>query len=295
MTISSMTGFGRADGEHEADHWAWEIRSVNGRNLDTRCRLPAGCEGLEQEVRKRLSARFKRGSIQINLHLKRHNGKTEIAINEEALAQVLSAMKDLSAKIDAQKPSLDGIMALKGIVETREPEESDEQRDVRERALFASFGDAIQSLAESRGKEGQSLEQILVSQIDQISNLADQAFQIASEQPDKLRQRLKTQVTELLQTKTGISEERLAQELAVLATKSDVREEVDRLRSHCDAARALLNQAGPVGRKLDFLTQEFNREANTLCSKSVDVSLTQIGLDLKTVIDQMREQVQNIE
>lgn len=295
MTLSSMTGFARAEGEYGNSQWAWELKSVNGRNLDFRCRLPSSMEGLEQDLRKRTSAKFKRGSLQINLYVKRNGGETQIAVNEAALEQVLSALARLDDKVNVAPATMDGILSIRGIVESQEPEETEDERTARQAALFKSFDEALDQLRTSRRKEGDALGEILKGHVDQIEALTDEATKTADAQPELLRDRLQNQIKELVQAGAGLPEERLALELAILATKADVREEIDRLYAHCKAARDLLTGAGPHGRKLDFLTQEFNRESNTLCSKAIDVTLTQIGLELKTVVDQMREQVQNLE
>jgi len=295
MALSSMTGFSRDEGEWGDYHWAWELRSVNARNLDIRIRVPSHMEGLESEVRKILSARFKRGSIQVNLHLKKHEGASEIAINPKALTEVLGAMEKLKLEIEAAPPTLDGILALRGVIDTREIEETDADKSKRIAALLQSFEGAADALAQARDQEGASLEKVLSANITMIDELTAEAATMAENIPSKLQERIKAQINELIEDRSNLSEERLAQEVAFLATKADIREEVDRLVAHVAAARDLLSSDGAVGRKLDFLTQEFNRESNTLCSKAADVELTRIGLELKTVVDQVREQVQNIE
>jgi uncharacterized protein (TIGR00255 family) len=295
MTLSSMTGFARQEGEWRNDQWAWELRSVNARNLDVRVRVPNQFDGLEQQVRKIVSAQFKRGSIQVNLQLSRSDTSAEIAINRKALGDILSAMEDLKLEVDASPPTLDGLMSLKGVIETREPEESDEDRLEQNGKLIQSLEEAVAALRSARDQEGFSLAEILSSQITEVESLTQQAVAMAAKLPKTLQTRLQKQLDELLEGRSSMPDERLAQEVAFLATKADVREEIDRLKAHCAAARELLNADEPVGRKLDFLTQEFNRESNTLCSKAADIELTRIGLELKTIVDQIREQVQNIE
>jgi uncharacterized protein (TIGR00255 family) len=295
MTLSSMTGFARQEGEWRNDQWAWELRSVNARNLDVRVRVPNQFDGLEQQVRKIVSAQFKRGSIQVNLQLSRSDTSAEIAINRKALGDILSAMEDLKLEVDASPPTLDGLMSLKGVIETREPEESDEDRLEQNGKLIQSLEEAVAALRSARDQEGFSLAEILSSQITEVESLTQQAAAMAAKLPKTLQTRLQKQLDELLEGRSSMPDERLAQEVAFLATKADVREEIDRLKAHCAAARELLNADEPVGRKLDFLTQEFNRESNTLCSKAADIELTRIGLELKTIVDQIREQVQNIE
>lgn len=295
MTLSSMTGFARTEGETGDTQWAWELRSVNGRNLDIRCRVPGGYEALDQRVRKEISASFKRGSIQVNLQLKRQGGLSELSVNEAALEQLLKLIGEVSDRVEAKKPTLDGILGLKGVLDLKEPEETEEESARRFDALVEGLQDAIQSLKSARQAEGEAMAIVIADQVKQIKDLTSQASQTADAQPARLKERVETQLAELLEAKPPVAEERLAQELALLITKADVREEIDRLLAHCDAADELLSGSGPVGRKLDFLMQEFNREANTICSKASSVELTRIGIELKTVIDQMREQVQNIE
>lgn len=295
MPLSSMTGFARQEGDHEKFHWAWEIRSVNARNLDVRIRVPSEFNALEAEARKRLAARFKRGSLQINLHLKRHDEAALVVVNEAALDQVIKAMGVVENKIDAAAPRLDGILSLRGVLEIVEPEETEEERAAQTAALLAGFDETVIALAKARDAEGAAMEAVLSGQIDQIASLTSEAAAIAQKQPEKLRTRFTDQLDELLGGKSDLPEVRLAQEIAILVTKADIREELDRLAAHCEGAKELIATEEPVGRKLDFLTQEFNRESNTLCSKAADVTLTRIGLDLKSVVEQMREQVQNIE
>jgi len=290
-----MTGFARADGRHGPYSWNWEVKSVNGRGLDIRCRMPSGFDGLEPDLRRQLGETFARGNFQISLHLMRQTGQTELTVNQDALQQVLSALKSLPKDAGLAPASADGILGIKGVLELSDVEETDTERSLRNEALLDSFGRALTELVKARQAEGDKLKQVVASAIDQIGDLAIKASNNASAQPDALRQKLKSQIEEVLQDAAGVSEERLSQEVALLLTKGDIREEIDRLKAHSDAAKELLQQDGPVGRRLDFLMQEFNREANTLCSKSADVELTQIGLDLKAVIDQVREQVQNIE
>jgi len=295
MPISSMTGFARADGRHGPFSWNWEVKSVNGRGLDVRCRMPSGFDGLEPDLRRRLGDTFARGNFQISLHLMRQSGQTELRVNQAALQQVLSALKSLPDDLGLAPARADGILGIKGVLELSDIEETDDERAARDAALLESFENTLGDLVAARQAEGEKLKVVVSSAIDQIDELAVKASNNASTQPETLRKQLKLQIDDVLQDTKGVSEERLSQEVAILLTKGDIREEIDRLKAHAVAAKDLLKEDGPVGRRLDFLMQEFNREANTLCSKSADVELTQIGLDLKTVIDQVREQVQNIE
>ncbi|MEN6540989.1 YicC/YloC family endoribonuclease [Parvibaculum sp.] len=299
MPLTSMTGFARADGEsgNEAGlvRWHWELRSVNGKGLDVRFRLPSGFEGLEARLREELARHMKRGNIQATLTIDRVRGPAPLRINQEALDAVLAALATLQQRIEVMPPRPEGILALKGVLETSEVEESDEDHAALEKLVLGSFSEAAASLARARGEEGAKLERILRDQVDEIERLTQQASASPAAGVEALRARLRAQVAELLGASPALSEERLAQEAALLATKADIREEIDRLIAHVAQARELFAGVDPAGRRLDFLTQEFNREANTLCSKAADVSLTRVGLELKAVIDQLREQIQNVE
>ncbi|MDR3498559.1 MAG: YicC family protein [Parvibaculum sp.] len=296
MPLTSMTGFARSDGENAAARWHWELRSVNGKGLDARFRLVAGFETMEAKLREELARHAKRGNIQISLTLERNRAAAPLRVNEEALNVVLAAITDLQQRIELMPPRPEGIMALKGVLEAAETAvETDEEHASLEAALMASFAEAAAALAKARGEEGRKLEAVLSGQVDEIERLTREAAASPSTSVEAMRARLKAQVAELLGASPALSEERLAQEAALIATKADVREEIDRLTAHVAQARELFAGKEPAGRRLDFLTQEFNREANTLCSKAADVSLTRIGLELKAVIDQLREQVQNVE
>jgi len=296
-----MTGFARAEGADAADlhpglHWAWEVKSVNGRNLEVRCRLPPGFEVLEAAARAALAERFKRGNVGLNLTLARGSEPPRARINRELLDQLMGLAAEYAAKGKAEPPRLDGLLAVRGVVEVvEEAEPSEEQRAVRLTRMNETLAHALEALAAMRHEEGGRLATLVGQHLDAIEALRQRAAATAAAQPAALKARLKAQVDALLEASPALPEERLAHEAALLVTKADVREELDRLAAHVAAARKLLAEGGAVGRKFDFLCQEFNREANTLCSKSVDVELTTIGLDLKAAIDQLREQVQNIE
>jgi uncharacterized protein (TIGR00255 family) len=290
-----MTGFARRDGGDGTISWTWEIKSVNGRSLDVRARLPQGYESLDPAVRSAVTAACARGNVQVNLSMKRGSAPLQLQVNEDLLQQVIDLMAKLEARTQAAPPRLDGILALRGVLEAVEEEESPEHQAARLAALQSDLEAALQALVAMRAAEGARLLGMARGHVDAIERLAGAARGCAATQPQALRQRLKEQLALLMEDSAGVSEDRLAQELAILAGKADVREELDRLAAHVEATRELLDQGGAVGRKLDFLCQEFNREANTLCSKSVDVELTRIGLDLKSSIEQLREQVQNIE
>jgi uncharacterized protein (TIGR00255 family) len=295
MTLASMTGFARTSGAHGELRWAWELKSVNSKGLDLRFRLPPGREMLEPALRAAASKSFSRGNITANLTIQREGAAPQVRINEGVLAAVVAASRDLAKKIEAQPPTLDGILAIKGVMEVVETEEGEREREEANAALIKGFEGALKELAAMREKEGKAIGAVLSDRISEIGKLAGAAESSPSRSLEAIRARLAEQVKELLAASSTLDPERLHQEAALLAAKADVREELDRLNAHVEAARALLKNGGSVGRKLDFLAQEFNREANTLCSKSNDVALTAIGLELKTAVDQFREQVQNIE
>jgi len=295
MTLSSMTGFARAQGAQAGWRWHWEVRSVNARGLDVRVRFPEGFDGLEAPARILANERFSRGNVSASLTLTNDPVRGSIKINPDVLAQVVAALDALKGKVAAAPPTLDGILALRGVLEPQTTELSQAEIAARDAAVLESLANAFDALGDARRDEGTRLHAVMAQQIERMEELVGQAERLAATQPAQLRARLKTLVDELLAARTGVSEERLAQELALILTKADVREELDRLKSHLTQARDLFAAKGAQGRRLDFLAQEFNREANTLCSKSSDIELTRIGLELKAVIDQLREQVQNVE
>lgn len=288
-----MTGFARVEGSQDGRAWTWELRSVNGRSLDLRLRLAAGYERLEPLVRSAATGRFKRGSLSLQLTVARAEGAPQIRINRPLLDEVLALSREL-AEAGAAPPRLDGLLALRGVIELAE-EEDEATRAAVDAALERSLGAALDLLAGARAAEGARLLPALSGLLDRIEALTAAAGAAAAVQPEAIRERLRSQVALLLEASPALPEERLAQEVSLLLVRSDVREEIDRLTAHVAQARELLAEGGAVGRRLDFLCQEFNREANTLCSKAADVELTRIGLDLKAAIEQLREQVQNIE
>ncbi len=294
--LCSMTGFARSEGAYGSWRWVWELKSVNNRGLDVRVRLPGGADALDATVRKRLGECCRRGSLHVGLQMSREEGAGPVRVNEAALEQVLTALDTVRARVDTAAPSAEGILALRGVLDVQDTQDSDEDRTARDAAVLASFETALEALVDARTREGAALNDVLTGHLDQITSLLAEAEALSALQPDKLRKRLSDQLSVLMESAAaGLGEERVAQEAALLMTKADVREELDRLKAHVDGARELLTKGGAVGRRFDFLTQEFNREANTLCSKSPDIALTRVGLDLKAVIDQMREQVQNVE
>lgn len=290
-----MTGFARTEGQHGEVSWIWELKSVNGRNLDMRMRLPGGLDGLEGPLRAKATQRLSRGNLNVNLQLSRAVAQQEVRVNEAVLGQILDIVNDLEGTHGTQPARIDGILALRGVLEFVEATDSEEDRIEREAAVLASFDEALDALALSRRDEGRRLQVTLQELVDQIGRLTAMAAQAADARRDIMRQRLETQVQEILNRVPGLAEDRLAQELAILMVKADISEEIQRLVAHVEAAVDLIESDEAVGRRLDFLCQEFNREANTLCSKASDIDLTQIGLELKVIIDRLREQVQNAE
>jgi uncharacterized protein (TIGR00255 family) len=291
--IASMTGFARAQGQDGKRQWVWEARSVNGKGFDLRCRLPSGLDGVEFAAREATAKRFKRGNLNISLNIARTGEAASLRLNEELLARLVELASEWRSKLDAPAPRIESLMAIKGVVESIEEEQSADE--AFEKALLATLGEALAALEAARAEEGARLKTLVVGQLSAISTLAEAAEKSAALKPETIRERLKARIAEIVGAEPSLSEDRLLQEAALLAAKGDVREELDRLKAHIAAARGMLEQGGAVGRRFDFLCQEFNREANTLCSKSGDLELTRIGLELKAVIEQMREQIQNIE
>lgn len=295
MPLRSMTGFSRASGAHGVSTWAWEVRSVNGRGLDLRLRLPPGTEALEPKVREAAGKRLSRGSVSITLSVARQAADLVIKLNERALAQVVEAAERMRAVLGSEPVRVDTLINVRGVLEFVEPEDSEDEASRRHAAMIASLEAAIDGLSSARAEEGDRLEVVLTEQTDAIERLTAAIAGSPARRPEAIQQRLKDQIARILDTGVGLDPARLHQEAVLIATRADVEEEVKRLASHVAQARSLLAAKEPVGRKLDFLAQELYREANTLCSKSNDADLTRQGLELKAVIDQLREQVQNIE
>lgn len=295
MPLASMTGFARVDGTHGDTRWTWEIRSVNGKGLDVRLRLPAGRDHLDTSLRALARKKLARGNVSATLSMTRETAVSSLKLNEAALETVIAIADQISHRVHAAPPTVDGLMALKGVLEIADPEESEDERAASDAAITDGFTEALDRLISARNDEGAALGEILGNHVDEIERLAEKA----EIHPDRTLERIKTRLAEqlaaLLDADNRLEPQRLHQEAAILATKADIREELDRLRAHIDAARALLSKGAVVGRKFDFLSQEFNREVNTLCSKSNSVELTAIGLDMKAVVDQLREQIQNLE
>lgn len=291
-----MTGFARVQGHDGAVAWTWELKSVNGRGLDLRCRLAPGWDSIEPAVREAVGKRFKRGSLNVSLAVTHAAEAGAVRVNEAVLAMLVERAEDLARRHPTLAPArIDGLLALRGVIETAEVQDDEAAREARERAILASFDQAAKALAAMRDAEGGRLAEVLAAQLDRIAALAGRAEHSATMRPEAIRQRLRAQVGALIDAAPSLSDDRLLQEAALLAARGDVREELDRLVAHVTAAREMLDEGGAIGRRLDFLCQEFNREANTLCSKAAEVELTRTGLELKAVIEQFREQVQNIE
>ncbi|MEW6017544.1 MAG: YicC/YloC family endoribonuclease [Pseudomonadota bacterium] len=290
MPISGMTGFGRAEAALGEWSWAVEARSVNGRNLDVRFRGPPGLETLDRIVREAAQTRFQRGQVTVGLQAKRVEKQAAVQVNLDQIERYLAAGEALVAAGRAAPPRLDGLLALRGVIEVADPEAQAQL----ESAMAASVAEAMDQLTAARAAEGLALREVLAGLAAQIADLAGQAEGLAAEQPAAIKARFERRLRELTGDLGGL-DERIVQEAAALAVKADVREELDRLASHVVAARTLIEGDGPAGRRLDFLMQEFMREANTLCSKSATPALTAIGLELKATIEQLREQVQNVE
>jgi uncharacterized protein (TIGR00255 family) len=295
MSLSSMTGFARADGEHQGLEWHWELRAVNGKGLDVRLRLAPGFDGLEPALRQMAQKTLKRGNIQASLQTTRREATTRIRINEAVLEEILHLVAGLRRRLDAPPVTVEGLLQVRGVLEIGEAEADQAVESERQAALLASFEAALAGLVEARREEGGRLAAVIAGQLDRIAALTEEARANPARSAEAIRARLAEQVERLIGQSPPLDPDRLNQEAMLLAVKADIAEEIDRLDAHVEQARELLASGEAVGRRLDFLAQEFNREANTLCSKAGDAALTRTGLELKTVIDQMREQVQNIE
>ncbi|MDX2101058.1 MAG: YicC/YloC family endoribonuclease [Alphaproteobacteria bacterium] len=300
VPLLSMTAFAQAAGTEPSFAWRWEVRSVNARGLDLRVRLPQGCERLEPTVRDRLSKVCVRGAVSATLEVRRLAGARPLQINAEAIARVLALHQALVPRVDPSPPRLEALLQVKGVLDASEDApDSEEEVAQRDALLIQGLDAAGAALHQARADEGARLAAVLLAQIDRIDALVGEAASLAVTQPTALRNRLVAMLADVLAEpqpgQRSIDPQRLEQEVALLAVKADVREELDRLIAHSAQARDLVAAGGAVGRRLDFLAQEFNREANTLTSKSTDTALTRLGIELKTVIDQFREQVQNIE
>jgi uncharacterized protein (TIGR00255 family) len=295
MALSSMTGFARGHGLSGSYDWSWEIKSVNAKGLDLRLRLPQGWDAVEAPVRSRASEQLSRGNVYATLTVERRGVAPVVRVNEPVLAAVLATMRNLATQLDAAPPRLDGILALKGVVDVVDESEREEDRQAAEQAVIAGFHQTVRELISMREREGETLARVLKQRLAQIADLVQRAEAAPGRRPDAIKARLAEQIATLLDASERFDPDRLHQEAILMASKADIREELDRLGSHVAQAEQLIGSGGAVGRRLDFLSQELNREVNTLCAKSNDVELTNTGLELKSVVEQFREQVQNLE
>ncbi len=294
MSIASMTGFARAEGAQAGWSWIWEARAVNGRGLDVRVRLATGFDDLEKLVKAAAKRHFRRGNIQISLSCKREDTSPQLKVNESLARTLLQSLQGLVDDGLARPARIDGVLAVRGVVEPVQPDPDPDEMEKLHLAITAGLDALFAALARARADEGAATAAVLLDVFNAMEGLVAQARACSGAQSQQIKETLEERITDILKD-TKIEPQRLAQEAALMAVKADVREELDRLDGHIAAARALMQASEPVGRKLEFMAQEFNREANTLCSKSSDMALTQIGLDLKTLIDQLREHAANVE
>ncbi len=290
-----MTGFARTAGQDERMSWTWEARSVNGRSLDIRIRVPSGFEAVEQAVRAAATKQFHRGNVSLSLTIDRSGTQPAYRLNQALLDQVFALREELADRIQTEPPSLEGLLSVRGMLEVAEVEEDEQTVAARETAITDSGLEVLANLAAARGEEGARLGVLIDGHLKTIAALTEEAAASDAAQPEAHRERLHRLVAELMEADASLPEERLAHEVALLVGKSDVREELDRLKAHVTAAHDLVAEDAAIGRRFDFLCQELNRESNTLCSKSADVVLTRTGLALKAAIEQLREQIQNVE
>lgn len=290
-----MTGFARTDGRDDALEWSWEVRSVNGRGLDIRCRVPPGMERLDPKVRAAVSSRLRRGSVTVALRLAQAPGAGAVRVNRALLDELIAIAAEYRDAAGVAKPRLDGLLALRGVIEPAERTRDEARYERQEAAMLRGLDEALAVLVRERRAEGAALAAVLADRIAEIESLTRQAEERAAQRLAPMGERLRAQVAALIGAGAPLPEDRLAAELAVLAVKADVTEEIERLTAHCAAAARHLKEDGAIGRKLDFLAQEFNREASTLCAKASDTALTDVGLAIKSAIDRFREQVQNVE
>lgn len=295
MALQSMTGFARHASSHGDSRIIWEVKSVNGKGLDARFRLPPGFESVEQGARALVASRFKRGNIQALLTVEQEKGGVRPVVNEPLLAELVAVAERLRTELGLAPSTPEGLMALRGVIDLPQTGESPEQHEAMEEAIFATLAGALAALEAARKAEGEALSAVISRHVEQISLLSEQARMDPARSVEAIRARLAAQVALLMETGAALDEARLYTEAAFLAARADIQEELDRLDAHVVQARKLIAEGGGVGRRLDFLSQEFNREANTLCSKSNAASISAVGLELKAVVDQFREQVQNLE
>ncbi len=295
MTLSSMTGFARSHGASGSYGWSWEIKSVNAKGLELRLRLPPGFDAVEIPVRARGAESLSRGNVYATLTVNREGIAPVVRINEPVLNAIIKAVGNLAGKVDAEKPRIDGLLGLRGVIDVADAEESEEEKAAAEDAIVKGFVQALKGLTEMRQHEGEAIGRVLSARLDEMAALSSRAEAAPGRQPEAVKKKLADQIAVLLDASSRFDPDRLHQEAILLAGKADIREELDRLAAHIAQARKLMAGGGAIGRRLDFLSQELNRETNTLCAKSNDVELTNIGLELKSVVEQFREQVQNLE
>jgi uncharacterized protein (TIGR00255 family) len=295
MALSSMTGFARGQGAVGAYRWVWEIRSVNAKGLDLRLRLPPGWDAIEPVLRARAAEVLSRGTLHATLNVEREGAAPVVKVNDEVLQAVIATLNSLSDRMEAEPARLDGILAIKGVIEVTDAAEGEDERATAQAAVIKGFEAALTDLTTMRRHEGEALGRVLGVRLQEISALVARAEAAPGRQPEAIRARLAEQIAALLETSERFDADRLHQEAILIASKADVREELDRLTAHVAQASKMIRDGGAVGRRLDFLAQEFNRETNTLCAKANDLELTNIGLELKSLVEQFREQVQNLE
>ncbi|MDX2309405.1 MAG: YicC/YloC family endoribonuclease [Hyphomicrobium sp.] len=294
MAVNSMTGFARADGAEGGVRWFWEVRSVNGRGLDVRLKLAPGFDALDPKVREAVARTIQRGSVSITLFVQREATAPAMRVNEAALAQIIQAVDRVRTLTGAPPPSAEGLLALRGVLEIDDQRvEGDDQR--LHEMMLTTLQTALSGLSDVRRSEGARLSDLVAGQINEVDRLAAIVRESPARRPERIQMRLRELVQRLLDSANGFDPERLHQEAVLVATRTDVEEELQRLAVHTESVQELIVQGGAIGRKLDFVAQELNREANTLTSKAIDVEITRAGLAMKAVIDQLREQVQNIE
>lgn len=300
MAVISMTGFARATGQYNnaenlETSWSIELRSVNGKGLDMRLRMPTSLETLEQDIKKLVASKLSRGNISLNINLKNQITKGAIELNQTAFKDLLNAAKTASEISGLPMPTLDALLNMRNVLQEQEAAENEEEVKALHQQILASIQQALTAIMSAREEEGAKLKVVIEERIVKIDRLTDEAITIAKSQTDDIKTKMKASIAHIIEQTDELDEQRLHQEAMYLAVKADITEELDRIKAHVEQAKDLLQRQEPIGRRLDFLCQEFNREANTLCSKSHSKELTYTGLELKTVIDQLREQVQNIE
>jgi uncharacterized protein (TIGR00255 family) len=295
MALQSMTGFARVEGADQTANWVWEMRSVNGKSLDLRFRLPPGLDAMERELKDIAAKSLSRGNIQVSLQLERDAGAVVPTLNENNLLAAQQIARRAARITGLKEPSIESLLQIRGVIEHLEADDDAEVQEMRRASLVESFVEAIRQLAANREQEGETIGTVLQDQISEIGRLTGAVRNEPSRSPAAISKRLAEQVSRLLSDSTGMDSQRLHQEAAILATKADLQEEIDRLESHVKMAESLIASGEAIGRKLDFLAQEFNRECNTICSKSNATAVTALGLEMKVVIDQFREQIQNLQ